>query len=110
VRVWAESEAARRGLEVRAARMSVELHPPVATDKGTALLAAADGLDAVCFLADDRGDLPAFDALDRLAAGGAHTVRVGVRSGEAPAELLARADLVVDGPTGSLDVLRMLLR
>jgi hypothetical protein len=36
-------------------------------------------------------------------------VKVGVRSAEAPEELLERADLVVEGPEGSLAVLQALL-
>jgi trehalose 6-phosphate phosphatase len=109
VLVWAEDQAARSGLEVRAAKMSVELHPPIATDKGTALEALVAGLGAVCYVGDDRGDLPAYDALDRLAAtGGVDALRVAVASAEAPAELLARADLVVDGPPAVVDLLRRL--
>jgi len=108
VRAWATTEAERSGLVVRAAKASVELHPPVAADKGTVVAALASGLDAVCFLGDDVGDLPAFDALDRLAESGVHAVRVGVRTEEAPAELLARADLVVDGPEGAHALLRRL--
>ena len=62
----------------------------------------------VCFLGDDVGDLPAFDALDRLAAAGVHTVRVAVSTEEAPQEVLERADVVVDGPAGALAVLERL--
>jgi trehalose 6-phosphate phosphatase len=107
---WAVQQAWRSGLEVRPARMSVELHPPIATDKGTALEALTEGLEGVCYVGDDIGDLPAFDALDRLAEAAAmHTVRVAVRSDEVPPELLDRADLVVDGPTGVLQLLRDLV-
>ena len=44
----------------------------------------------------------AFRAVRELRASGAldHAVCVGVRSAEAPAELLATADVVVDGPRG----------
>jgi trehalose 6-phosphate phosphatase len=108
VRDWAEHEAARSGLLVRDARMSIELHPPIAADKGTAVTELAGSFDAVCFIGDDRGDLPAFAALDELAARGAGTVRVAVRSDEAPPELLARADLVVEGPEGAAALLRSL--
>ena len=66
-------------------------------------------LGAACFLGDDFGDLPAFDALDELAAAGRSTVKVAVRSNEAPPEMLARADVVVDGPEGAKDVLEGLL-
>ena len=66
------------------------------------------GLDAVCFAGDDVGDLAAFDALDRLAGRGVCVLRVGVRSTEAPDELLARADLVVNGPEGAVALLERL--
>jgi trehalose 6-phosphate phosphatase len=108
VAAWARQEAARSGLEVRAAKMSVELHPPIAADKGTALESLAGGFGAVCFVGDDRGDLPAYDALDRMAARGVHALRVAVASDEAPAELLARADLVLDGPPAVVAFLRSL--
>jgi trehalose 6-phosphate phosphatase len=89
--------------------MSFELHPPIAADKGTAVRDLADGLAAVCFLGDDLGDLPAFAELQRLADEGVATVRVAVRSDEAPEELLDAADVVVDGPEGARDLLRQLL-
>jgi trehalose 6-phosphate phosphatase len=108
VRAWADEDASTSGLVVRAAKASVELHPPVKADKGTVIERASAGLRAVCFLGDDVGDLPAFDGLDRLAAAGVHTIRVGVATEEAPPELLARADVVVDGPQGALEVLQRL--
>jgi trehalose 6-phosphate phosphatase len=108
VREWARRQAARSGLEARPAKMSVELHPPIPADKGTALEALVDDLDNVLYIGDDHGDLPAFDALDRLARAGVTVLRVAVAGEEAPDELVARADLLVDGPTGVLDVLRRL--
>lgn len=110
IRRWAAAEATRAGLVVRSAKASLELHPPVKADKGTVVEAAGAGMAAVCFLGDDVGDLPAFDALDRLAAAGIHTVRVGVSTVEAPPELLERSDVVVDGPEGALAVLERLSR
>lgn len=109
VRAFAEQQAHRSGLSVRPARMSYELHPPIAVDKGTALRDLASGLEAVCFVGDDVGDLPAFAELDRLTHEGVSTVRVAVRSDEAPDALLDAADLVVDGPEGVRDVLSSLL-
>ena len=106
---WAEKQAARSGLVARPAKMSVELHPPIAVDKGTALEALTAGLAAVCYAGDDQGDLPAFDALDRLAAAGVHTLRVAVASPEAPPELVERADLLVDDPGGVVALLRRLV-
>jgi trehalose 6-phosphate phosphatase len=104
VLAYAERAAARTGLSVRPARMSVELHPPIEADKGTALRELATGLHALCFIGDDVGDLPAFDALDELAGPGVTAVRIAVRSEESPAHLLDKADLVVDGPAGARDL------
>jgi len=108
VRRWATAEAARSGLDVRPARQSVELHPPVEADKGTALLAAAGDLEAVCFLGDDVGDIPAFAALDHLGRAGTHVLRVGVDSEEAPPGLAGLVDILVDGPAGAVGVLERL--
>jgi trehalose 6-phosphate phosphatase len=110
VRSWSEATAATTGLHVHPGRMSAELRPPVDVDKGTVVDALVAGASAACFLGDDLGDLPAFDALDRLAAREhADVLRVAVTSDEAPAELLERADVVVDGPPGALALLEELL-
>lgn len=108
VEAWAGARAAADGLDARPAKMSVELHPPVGVDKGSTVRALAAGMRAVCFLGDDVGDLPAFAVLADLRAAGVATVGVAVRSAEAPAEVLAAGDVVVDGPTGALEVLRRL--
>ena len=102
---WASEVADATGLSVHEAKASIELHPPLGVDKGTEVEALGAGMEAVCFMGDDVGDLTAFGALDRLADVGVHTVRVAVRSDEAPAELMARADVVVDGPVGALALL-----
>lgn len=109
-RSWAQATAATTGLVVHGGRMSFELRPPIDVDKGSVVTDLVRGAKAACFLGDDLGDLPAFDALDRLQAGeGAEVLHVGVRSAEAPAALLERADVLVDGPAGSLELLRALL-
>jgi trehalose 6-phosphate phosphatase len=95
--------AARHGLEVLPGRMVWELRPPVRSDKGDAVrrVVAAAGAEAAVMAGDDRGDLPAFAAVTELAtAAGGSGLRVAVRSPETPAELLAAADLVVEGPEG----------
>jgi trehalose 6-phosphate phosphatase len=108
VRAWADRQARRSGLELRTARMSIELHPPVGTDKGAVVEELATGLRHVCFLGDDVGDLPAFAALDALRARGGSVAKVVVRSAEVDPRLLATADLVVDGPSEALALLRRL--
>ena len=65
----------------------------------------SSGRKAIAFLGDDLGDLEAFNAVDELRARGFHGLLVASRSEEENA-LAERADLVVDGPEGVLDLLR----
>ena len=101
----------RHGLWLGHGRLALELKPPVELSKGqvVAQVAHERELTAAVFCGDDVVDLPGFSALDGLALDGAQVLRVAVRSDEAPAELIERADLVVDGPSGTLDFLRTLL-
>ncbi|MDQ2729901.1 MAG: trehalose-phosphatase [Actinomycetota bacterium] len=105
---FADAVVADHGLATHPGRMSVEIRPPVDIDKGTVVRELGAGMDAVCFLGDDRGDLPAFAALVDLRRAGAATLAVAVSSPEAPADLLDQADLVVDGPTEAQALLRQL--
>ena len=85
-----------------------ELRPAVHSDKGDAVdrVVADSGTRSVLVAGDDLGDLAAFTAASRLAGEG---FRVAVRSAEAPPELLAEADLVVEGPAGLQEFLRRFL-
>jgi trehalose 6-phosphate phosphatase len=109
---WAEQfaagQAAQCGLVALPGKMCVELRPPLETDKGTVVRELSAGLDAVCFIGDDQGDLAAFDELSRLREAGVATLSVAVKSPEAPPALLSRADLIVDGPPGAMALLRQL--
>lgn len=95
-------------LAVKEGRAVIELAPRVELSKRAVVLERGAGLRAVAFIGDDTVDLPAFDALDALQDDGATTLRVAVRSKEAPSALLERADLIVDGPSGVVDFLRSL--
>ena len=88
-----------------------ELRPPVRSDKGDAVRRVVDesGARIVVVVGDDLGDLPAFAALTELAAEGHDVLRVAVRSEESPPQLLAAADLVVQGPDEVLEFLRRLV-
>jgi trehalose 6-phosphate phosphatase len=99
--------AARHGLEVVPGRMVSELRPRVRSDKGDAVrrVAAESGARRLVVVGDDRGDLPAF----AVAAEAGDGLRVAVHSAEAPAELLAQADLTLDGPEGVREFLERLL-
>ena len=98
--------AEAEGLVPRWGRMVLEVRPPVAADKGTAVrtLVTRAGVRRALYAGDDRTDLDAFHGLEGLELG----VRVAVGSAEAPPELLAAADLVVDGTDGVLGLLRRL--
>ena len=98
--------AREQGLVPRFGRKVLELRPPVAADKGTAVrrLLSERGLHRALYAGDDTTDLDAFRALDGLEL----AVRVAVSSGEAPHELLREADVTVDSPRALLDLLRRL--
>ncbi|MEV5874142.1 trehalose-phosphatase [Streptomyces sp. NPDC052101] len=100
--------ATRHGLIVEPGRMVLELRPP-GMDKGVALGAYVRkiGAESVLYAGDDLGDLRAFDAVDELRSDGVPGLLVCSGSAEV-AELAERADLVVDGPAGVVDLLRAL--
>ncbi|MDX6397771.1 MAG: trehalose 6-phosphate phosphatase [Gaiellaceae bacterium] len=100
------TRARHEGLVARFGRKVLELRPPVAAHKGTAVahLLGARGLERALYAGDDTTDLDAFNAVAGLELG----VRVAVASPEGPVELREAADVVVDGPAGMLELLRSL--
>lgn len=96
------------GLRLEPGRAVVELRA-TGGDKGDAVDGLVADLDpaAVLFAGDDLGDVAGFDAVDRFReAGGAGLL---VCSGsEEECELVARADVVVDGPSGVVALLAAL--
>jgi trehalose 6-phosphate phosphatase len=102
--------AARSGLAAEPGRMVLELRPPGA-DKGTALtdLVAERAASSVLFCGDDLGDLPAFAAVRALRGAGVPGCAVASRSAECP-QVADAADLVVDGPGGTVALLAALAR
>jgi trehalose 6-phosphate phosphatase len=94
------------GLVPRFGRKVLELRPPLAANKGTAVRHLLDrhGLGRALYAGDDTTDLDAFRALAGLELG----VRVAVASSEGPPELREAADVVVDGPAAFLELLRSL--
>ncbi len=105
--------AAQAGLLPLWGRKVLDLRPAAGIDKGTVvhrLLVEHAPLDAAIFAGDDRTDLDAFRALDRL-AGTARlgtAVRLGVYTEESPPEIEAEADLVVKGTDGVFEILKAL--
>ena len=100
--------AANQGLTLEPGRMVIEMRPP-GMDKGAALrhLVAEVSATAVAYVGDDLGDLPAFDAIDELRTAGVAGLKVCSGSAEVTA-LAERADLVVEGPDGVVQLLTAL--
>lgn len=102
--------ASRFGLSVLPGKMVLELAPRDTPGKGAVVLreCRSRGLKGCLFAGDDRADLAAFAALDQLQAEGVRTFKLAVRSEGTPSELMASADLVVDGPEELMAFLREL--
>ena len=94
--------AATHDLEIVPGKRILELTPAGRPRKGGAVerIAQERGLEAVLFAGDDVGDLDAFAALERLRARGLWTCGVAARGDDTPPEVVAAADVVVDGPLG----------
>jgi trehalose 6-phosphate phosphatase len=105
---FAARQAEERGLLVHPGRRELELRPPLAVDKGTAVRDLTVGYVAVAAFGDDIGDLPAFAALAELASAGVAVARVAVVDHESPAVVAEQADLTVEGPAGALALLEQL--
>jgi trehalose 6-phosphate phosphatase len=105
-----EQDARAAGLHTVRGRKVLEVRPSVAIDKGRGvkLLLRRRHPTSGLYVGDDTTDVDAFRGLREVVGDAAVCVAVG--SDEAPAELLADADLVVDGTRGVGDVLDELLR
>jgi trehalose 6-phosphate phosphatase len=81
----------RAGLAWSFGRMVLEVRPPVAIDKGSAVrrLRGRKRITNLMYVGDDRTDLDAFREA---------TIKIAVRSTEGPPELIEQADACVDGP------------
>jgi trehalose-6-phosphatase len=85
-----------------------EVAPAFASWRGRVrTFAAQRDESAAMYGGDDATDLDGFAALDELVGSGdlEAAVRVGVRSDEGPSAIVERADLVVDGVEGFVQVL-----
>jgi trehalose 6-phosphate phosphatase len=94
------------GLQAQFGRKVLEVRPPVAADKGTAVRALLEqrGLRRALYAGDDTTDLDAFRGLDELEV----SVRIAVASAEGPPKLREAADIVVESPAELAELLRLL--
>jgi trehalose 6-phosphate phosphatase len=102
--------AAHNGLDAHVGRNVVEIRPR-GYDKGGALRRLVEQCDpsAVLYAGDDLGDLPAFAAVAELRTAGLPGLSVCAGSTEAH-EVAEQADLVVDGPSGVVELLAEVAR
>jgi trehalose 6-phosphate phosphatase len=98
--------AREEGLVARFGRKVLEVLPPLAGDKGTAVrhMLEERGLSRALVAGDDTTDLDAFRAVDDLPV----HVRVAVVSPEAPSVLRDSAEIVVTSTVEFLELLRRL--
>ncbi len=91
----------RAGLAWSFGRMVLEVRPPVAVDKGSAVrrLRGRKRIDQLLYVGDDRTDIDAFREA---------TLKIAVRSPEAPPELIAQADATVEGTDEVVELLESL--
>jgi trehalose 6-phosphate phosphatase len=92
------AQARAAGLVARWGRKVLEIRPPIEADKGTAvrMLLGRSGATRALYAGDDTTDLDAYAGL--IEAGLDAAVKIAIASPEAPPELVASANLVVDGP------------
>lgn len=112
--------AEREGFKLHWGRKVLEIRPPIDFDKGkgivamlrdTAERAGGAKIAAALYVGDDMTDLDAFRGLRSLVESGelGLSVCAAVASEEARPELLAEADLTVDGESGVRGLLEALL-
>ncbi|NYG54836.1 trehalose-phosphatase [Nocardioides perillae] len=100
--------AERHDLAIEPGRHVLEVRAP-GMHKGIAVRTVVEEVEAggILFAGDDLGDLEAFEAVAELREEGLATLLVCSASEEQVA-LVERADVVVDGPDGVLELLRRL--
>ena len=107
-----ERAHAHERFDVRDGRMSIELRPRNAGDKGTAVRAIVEryALRGLVVFGDDRTDLDAFRVAADLRASGRLNALIGAvgRGEETPSEVRSAADVVLESPAVLVELLRRL--
>ena len=110
--IAAEAKAMRR-LVMHRGRKVIELRPPVAINKGTALMTLLEEAQVshCLYAGDDRTDVDAFDVLHAMQTNRdlETAACVGVVAVESPPEVRDHADLTVDSPEALLELLSALV-
>ncbi|MFH1002560.1 MAG: trehalose-phosphatase [Chloroflexota bacterium] len=94
-----EGSPLARGLRIQEQRRAIELLPPVAVDKGTAVRGLIEEyrLQGAVYLGDDTTDVDAFRAVHAAVGADFRGYALGVINPETSSQLLAEADFSLDG-------------
>ncbi len=97
-----QEPARQLGMRLAEGKMVIEVLSPLAINKGQALRSYAQHFDlrGLIFAGDDRTDLDAVLEAERLRQEGCTTLSIVVRHEDTLPELLAHADIIVDGVEG----------
>lgn len=112
---WAEAFVAemsnKYGFESYPGRMSKELKPPLDINKGSTAKQVLKGVRSACFIGDDLGDVPAFEALKNSYDKGLLNsyLNVGVKNLEVPNSMLDLCDLLLEDPQEVITILNSFL-
>ena len=99
-------KAARQfNLVLNPGKKVVELTLDGQVNKATVVEYVARSAGAICYLGDDYGDIPAFDAVNSMGKNG---LSVAVYSKEAPAELLTKSQLILSDTQAVHELIHML--
>ncbi len=98
--------ATEEHLLLETAKMSVELSFSRGINKGTVVKELANSFTHAIYIGDDVGDISAFRALKSLTS--LSSTLIAVESKETPRELVALADLTVNGTVGVTSLLSWL--
>lgn len=106
-----EEPARQLHMSLSEGKLVVEVRPPLAIDKGTALRRFAErfAVQSLVFAGDDRTDLDAVLEIARLRRAGLSALAVVVRHHDTLPDLLSHADIVVEGVPGMTDLLREII-
>jgi len=106
-----EETPAISGLAIKEGKKVIEIRPPLAINKGTAVteLAKAYRLKGILYLGDDLTDIDAFRVIRELhETGDILGLSVGVGGTEATDELAAASDILLPGPEAAARFLQVL--
>jgi trehalose 6-phosphate phosphatase len=103
-----EEPARQAHMLLQEGKMVVEIKPPLAINKGQALLQfiLRFDLQGIIFAGDDRTDLDALVEIARLRQEGRAALAIAVQHHDTLPELLAQADIVVPEVDGMVNLLR----